>query len=65
MLEMLIALDFVRDYRQKTLEPTGLVKPIRLDNRKARLGDARTASARQASPARRRLGTLVPRRHAA
>jgi hypothetical protein len=65
MLELLIALDFVRDYREKTLEPNGLVKPMRL----GRSGDHRevasNASAPEARPARRRLGALVPRRHAA
>lgn len=65
MLELLIALDFVRDYREKTLEPNGLVKPMRLGRSGDRREVAPKASAPEARPARGRLGALVPRRHTA
>ncbi len=65
MLEMLLALDFVREYRQKTFEANGLVRPMRLGGSDERREKARAASPLAARPAGGRLRALVPRRHAA
>jgi hypothetical protein len=63
MLEMLVALDFVRDYRDRTFEANGLVKPMRPAPTAKRDREATAAP----PPATRsnRLAALALRRSAA